>query len=154
MFTENLSNDHEQGRLSFAQSPPVGGPHNARWIACGVYDVVPPSELAVHSLEHGAVWLAHRPDADPADVQALVALAETSDTTRQYTLVTPYDGLTAPVTAIAWGVTLSVDSATDPRLAEFVDVYAGGGQGGEPGAPCADGGLTPQDGQALLDSEG
>ena len=37
---------------------------------------------------------------------------------------------------MAWGASLSVPSATDPRLTAFVRRYAGGAQGGEPGAPC------------------
>jgi hypothetical protein len=44
-----------------------------------------------------------------------------------------------PVVASAWGAQLKLGRATDPRLAQFVDHFAGGGQGGEPGAFCTGG---------------
>lgn len=40
--------------------------------------------------------------------------------------------------------------AYDPRLAEFVEAYAGGGQGGEKGAPCRGGGVTPRETRGQL----
>jgi hypothetical protein len=39
---------------------------------------------------------------------------------------------------------LQVDGVDDPRLRTFVETFAGGDQGGEPGAPCRTGGVTPQ----------
>ena len=42
--------------------PPTGGSHNPRWQNCGIYTDPVDSSLAVHSLEHGAVWLAYQPD--------------------------------------------------------------------------------------------
>jgi hypothetical protein len=41
----------------------------------------------------------------------------------------------------AWGHQLSVDSAADPRVEEFITAYVQGPQTPEPGAPCT-GGLT------------
>ena len=40
----------------------MGGDHFARWLACDVYDEEVPAELAVHSLEHGAVWVTYDPE--------------------------------------------------------------------------------------------
>src|SRR5512143_1979998 len=42
--------------------PPVFGEHYPAWQNCGIYDQ--PVELgsALHSMEHGAVWLTYRPD--------------------------------------------------------------------------------------------
>src|SRR5215217_3837704 len=58
----NISAAHVQGPIEYPQVPPVGGPHNPIWVNCGVYEQPVPSEMAVHSLEHGAVWITYRLD--------------------------------------------------------------------------------------------
>ena len=64
-------------------------------------------------------------------------------------LVSPYLGQQAPFTATAWGARLAVDDPSDSRLREFVDLSAGGPQGGEEGADCANG-TTAEDARAAL----
>ena len=147
---EELSRDHKDGALSYDRVPPVGGTHNPRWLACDVYDEPVPFETAVHSLEHGAVWFAHDPDLAQDDVERLAELAGRN---REYVLVSPVEDLEAPVVAVAWGVSLEVDGADDERLEAFLERYAGGDQGGEPGAPCRGGGLTLREAKGLVQSE-
>jgi hypothetical protein len=148
---EGLSHDHVQGVVAYEQTPPVGGPHNARWLACGVYDQQVPPAAAVHSMEHGGVWITHAPDLPADDVARLAELAELDG---EYVLVSPFDGLPSPVVASTWGLQLVVDEADDDRLATFVRAYAGGDQGGEPGAPCRTGGLSPAQAEELVAGAG
>jgi hypothetical protein len=77
-------------------------------------------------------------------------LAAYAERDREYVLVSPMEGLAAPVVAVAWGVTLQVGTADDERLEAFLQQYAGGGQGGEPGAPCRGNGLTLREARGLL----
>jgi len=144
---EDPSHEHSEQRQTYDADPPFGGPHFPQWLACDVYDEPVPVELAVHSLEHGAVWLAHRPDLPQEAVDQLAALAEQDE---EYVLVSPYPGLPSPVVAATWGRQLAVEQATDPRLEQFVEVFAGGDSGGEPGAPCRGGGLTPREAEGVL----
>ena len=134
-----LSRDHTDSPVTYAQNPPVGGPHNPVWQNCGIYDQPVPNEQAVHSLEHGAVWITYRPDLPAGEVAQLRDLVRG----RSYTLLSPYPGLPAPVVASAWGVQLQVQSAGDPRLAQFIAKYANGPQTPERGAPCTGGAGTP-----------
>ncbi|MCU1587300.1 MAG: hypothetical protein JWN31_793 [Frankiales bacterium] len=140
-----LSNHHfVKGEYphTYPQSPPVGGPHIDRWLACGVYTEDLPNENAVHSLEHGGVWITYQPG-----YQAIGPLEAATRLNPEYVLVSPYKGQDSPVIVTAWGLQLKLQSSEDPRLVAFVERYAGGGQGGEKGATCATGGLTPE--QAL-----
>ncbi len=146
---DDLSTEHRRGPIEYEQVPPVGGPHNARWLACDVYDEPVPSEAAVHSMEHGGVWITHAPDLPADDVAQLAELAALDE---EYVLVSPFEGLPSPVVASTWGIRLQVEDAGDPRLAEFVRSYAGGDQGGEPGAPCRSGGLTPEQLREVIDA--
>src|SRR6266487_5482045 len=57
----NLSRNHKETPMTYAQIPPVGGDHSASWQTCGIYSSPVPNEHAVHSLEHGAVWITYQP---------------------------------------------------------------------------------------------
>ncbi|MBU5424597.1 DUF3105 domain-containing protein [Cellulomonas hominis] len=132
---DGLTFNHVTTAVDYAQDPPAGGDHNAAWLNCGVYTEPVPDENAVHSLEHGAVWITYDP-ALPADqVAALEALAAG----QSYVIVSPYEGLDSAVAASAWGYQLKVDSADDERLAVFVQKYLLNPELAEVGAPCSNG---------------
>ena len=126
---------HVAGPIGYVESPPVGGAHNVVWQNCGVYNVPIHSEHAVHSLEHGAVWITFRPDLPPDQVQILRSAA--SD---DFILLSPYPGLASPVVASAWNHQLRLDGAADPRLQRFIARYKNNPETTpEFGAPCAGG---------------
>ena len=125
---------HTEEAVAYKESPPVGGEHHPVWLNCGVYEEPVRSENAVHSLEHGAVWITYRPDLPQADVDTLKDVAP--DT---YSLLSPYEDLPAPVVVSAWGAQLALDGADDPRLEEFIKEYRQGPQTPEPGALCTNG---------------
>lgn len=133
----NLSREHTTGEVNYDPIPPVGGPHAPIWQNCGFYTQPVQNETAVHSLEHGAVWITYRPDLPGDQIERLRQLAES----QTFVLVSPYPGLPAPVVASAWGVQLQLESADDPRLEQFVRVYRLGPQTPERGARC-DGGTS------------
>ncbi|MDP8905217.1 MAG: DUF3105 domain-containing protein [Chloroflexota bacterium] len=134
------SRQHVDGRVSYEQSPPVGGDHAPVWQNCGFYSAPVPNERAVHSLEHGAVWITYDPQLPRVQVDVLRSLAAE----HAYALVSPYDRLPAPVVASAWGRQLPLESATDPRLGRFISEFAGGAQAPEAGGPCVGGVGTPE----------
>ncbi|GAA3764646.1 hypothetical protein HDA32_005062 [Spinactinospora alkalitolerans] len=139
---DGLSYDHTPGDVSYPQSPPTGGEHAPEWLNCGVYDEEVPEENAVHSMEHGAVWITYDPTIPQADIDTLRSLYSPGS----YVLVSPVSGLPAPVVASAWGKQLGVDSADDERLLDFLAAYEQGPQTLEPGAPCS-GALGGETGQ-------
>ena len=125
---------HTQEPVKYKENPPVGGEHNPVWLNCGVYDKPVPNENAVHALEHGAVWITYKPDLPQADVDKLKEL--TPDT---YAVLSPYEGLPAPVVITAWGKQLLLTGANDTRLEPFIKDYRQGPQTPEPGALCTGG---------------
>ncbi len=137
---QGLSHEHVPP-ASYPHTPPVGGDHSKAWLNCGVYDEPVPNVNAVHSMEHGAVWITYRPDLSEDERNAVRRLQGLKP---EYVLISPYEGLPAKVVASTWGYQLKTERVDDPRLAAFVKQYAGGDQGGEPGAPCS-GGLTPEE---------
>ena len=129
---ENLSRNHTYDPVTYEQSPPVGGDHNPIWQNAGFYEEPVPNEKAVHTMEHGAVWIAYAPDLPPDQKDKLRQVVESQDCL----LASPYPDLPAPVVASAWGKQLQLGSVDDPELQEFIRAYRKGPQTPEPGASC------------------
>ncbi len=126
---------HTDEDVNYAQTPPAGGKHNPQWQNCGYYPEPVRNETAVHSLEHGAVWITYSPDLPKAQVNALRERA----TNETYLLVSPMDDLPSPVVASAWGKQVQLESADSPDLDRFVRAFVQGEQTPEPGAACTGG---------------
>ncbi|WP_258062955.1 MULTISPECIES: DUF3105 domain-containing protein [unclassified Rathayibacter] len=133
---QTFDNDatHVAGAVDYPQTPPAGGPHNAVWMNCGVYDEPVPNENAVHDLEHGAVWATYDPELPQSEVDALIAAMP--DT---YSVVSPYEGLESPIVLSAWDAQVAIDSPEDPRIDAFVERFWQSSSAPEPGAPCTGG---------------
>lgn len=112
------SGEHKTGVISYAESPPIGGPHAPIWADCDgtVYPNQIANENAVHDLEHGAVWITYKPGLPSDQLDVLTKLVSG----KPFTLLTPYAGLKSNVSLQAWGYQLFVDSATDPRIQKFI----------------------------------
>ena len=132
------SNRHVKGPVSYPQSPPVGGPHDPLWQNCGFYDAPVRNENAVHSLEHGAVWITYRRGLPQDQIRSLRSLADRESRV----LISPYPNLPAPIVLSAWGRQLKIDSVRDARLDRFLHAYINARDIPEPGGPCTKGKAT------------
>ncbi|CAL9342185.1 DUF3105 domain-containing protein [Streptomyces sp. enrichment culture] len=132
-----LGRNHVEKQVDYPMTPAAGGDHSQVWQNCDgdVYTQEIQAENAVHSLEHGAVWVTYNDRAADADVKALAArVAKTP-----YTLMSPLKAQSSPITLTAWGHQINVTKASDPRVAEFLEKYVQGSQTPEPGAACTGG---------------
>lgn len=138
-WTGKLTRNHVSGTVRYPMHPPVGGDHNPVWLTCDgtVYTKAVKDEKAVHSLEHGAVWVTYGDKAAKKDVAALAARVRRTP----YSMMSPYANQSAPIELSAWGHQLSVKSADDPKVAAFFETYVQGKQTPEPGAPCTSGAM-------------
>ncbi len=137
-FDYAAGQEHVTTSVDYAESPPVGGPHAPPpdWADCTgtVYDVDIRHENAVHSLEHGAVWITYDPAAlSQADIDTLADLVE-NEAGR---MMSPYEGLDSPISIQSWNHQLKVDSADDVRIKQFADFLTLNNEfTPEPGASC------------------
>jgi hypothetical protein len=104
--------------IEYDRQPPTNGDHAPIWLNCGFYESPVKDRFAVHSMDHGVVWITYRPDLPASQVDRLRPYGE-----EDYVIVSPYPGQDAPVTATSWRVQLELDGAGDPRLREFVDGF-------------------------------
>jgi hypothetical protein len=118
-FHPEPNRDHVTGTVKYDVTPPVGGNHSQFWANCNgtVYAEPIANENAVHMLEHGAVWITYRPDLAIDQVNALAKIVQGHD----HLALSPFPGLSSPISLQAWGYQLFVDSASDPRIMQFVN---------------------------------
>jgi hypothetical protein len=105
-------------KVAYTNSPPFGGTHDQVWAACTgvVYPTPVRSENMVHSLEHGAVWIAYNPtQVSGAALDTLKAKVGVP-----YTVMSPYPDLDQPISLQSWGHQLKLSDANDPRIDQFI----------------------------------
>jgi hypothetical protein len=139
---------HVWGPQTYTLKPPVAGNHNPNWQRClgDVYPAAIASEHALHSMEHGAVWITYNPSLPADQVEKLAKRVRGND----YMLMSPYPELDKPISLQAWGFQLKVDNASDGRIDEFIKALRQNASL-EAGTPCSSGdiitetGTTPRD---------
>ncbi len=122
-----------------ASLPPTGGIHHPQWMNCGIYDQELEVPLAVHSMEHGAVWMTYNPESvSDAELSQLKGIANNDPS---WVLMSPYPNLGGKVVLSAWGKQLILDELEIERVEEFIGRYRVNGP--EAGAFCSGGFGTP-----------
>ena len=131
--------DHKDGPLTYATNPPVGGAHNALWQNCmgDVYPQPIANEHAVHSLEHGAIWVTYKQGLPADQVEVLKKKVQG----KEFMLMSPYAGLDKNVSVQVWGYQLKTDDVNDDRIDAFIKA-ARLNATLEPNAGCSSGNTT------------
>ena len=125
------TNNHVEGTVDYAQTPPAGGDHAPAWLNCGVYTEPQTNENAVHSLEHGAIWVTYDPSISAEELDLLKTKLPST-----YVILSPFEDSPAPIVLSGWDVQLQVDEASDERIGEFFEEYWQSENVPEPGALC------------------
>ena len=136
------SREHTDENVDYPTIPPAGGNHLGIWHTCGIYKVELLDEAAVHSLEHGAVWVTYKREIAKEEIIKL----KTMLSSRSKILLSPHSEQISPIVATAWGRRLEIESSNDLRLEKFVDFFVDGEAAPEAGITCDRGiGRPPND---------
>lgn len=141
------SGQHVTGeqRVAYDKLPPFGGPHDQVWATCTgtVYPGAIRAETAVHSLEHGAVWVAYNPETVPTDQ---VQVLKNKVSGKPYLMMSPVPGLPSPISVQSWGHQLALTGAEDKRIDQFISALRlNPNTYPEVGASCSTGSLAAFD---------
>lgn len=125
-------------QIDFGGLPPLGGAHASQWQNCGIYAEPVLPQYAIHSMEHGAVWITYHPDLPAEEIAAL------QDEVRGQPklLLSPYPDQSSPIVLSVWDRQLVVEEAADERISAFISRFRGQ-TGPEANASCANGIGTP-----------
>ena len=69
-------------------------------------------------MDHGVVWITYSPHLPQQQPETLRSYGN-----ENYVIVSPYPGQDAPVIATSWRIQLQLNSASDPRLDQFVNEF-------------------------------
>jgi ribosomal protein L12E/L44/L45/RPP1/RPP2 len=143
--------NHVTQTVAYKQTPAVGGNHHPTWANCEgrIYTSVLQTEKAVHSLEHGAVWVTYKPGTDKKLLDAFAKKVEK----KPYIMMSPVAEQADNLMMSAWGNQLTVPSADDKRVDEFISKFAQSTSAPEPGAACSTAGGGASGGSGLNPGE-
>ena len=123
----------EGSGVTYRSNPPASGPHYPVWARYQAYTTAVARPYWVHNLEHGAIVLAHRPDASPALISTLTdtfrSLPNDSQCGHARALLTPDPLLTRPVAVIAANFVLEGDCVSPARILQFTLAHREPGPG-------------------------
>ena len=104
--------------IDYERHPPTNGDHDPLWQNCGFYEEPIEDRHAVHSMDHGVVWITYSPDLSEQQIKSLRPYGK-----EHYVVVSPYPGQNTLVTATSWRVQLELKGVDDPRLRRFVNQF-------------------------------
>jgi len=102
--------------IEYKTNPPTSGAHYADPIDWGVYGYEVRDEQAVHSLEHGGIWISYK-DADEGIVDKLERIG------RKYpnrTIVSPRSRNDSFIAIASWGRLLKLDVFDEEQIVEYI----------------------------------
>jgi len=112
------TNHTVEGPIDYERHPPTNGDHDPLWQNCGFYEEPIEDRHAVHSMDHGVVWITYSPDLSEQQIKSLRPYGK-----EHYVVVSPYPGQNTLVTATSWRVQLELKGVDDPRLRRFVNQF-------------------------------
>ena len=107
----------DRDRVIPVGAPPAGGPHRSTPWRTGFYDPVSDGN-AVHSLEHGVVWLSYNPEL--VDQSGVDALRDIFDDFSRDLIVSPRPDNSDAVAIVSWGRIMGLDSVDVEQLVDFI----------------------------------
>ncbi|MHB8644470.1 MAG: DUF3105 domain-containing protein [Thermomicrobiales bacterium] len=113
--------------LTYKHYPPSSGHHYPSPASAGFSAKAIPEGNWVHSLEHGYVVILYKPTASGAPSEAqlrdIMATFPTEKHGSVKIVITPYDHMDSPITAVAWERQLSLDQFNRDQLLQFYNAY-------------------------------
>jgi hypothetical protein len=130
---------HVEGAVDYAETPPLGGDHNACWATWGVHEDEVPPENWVHNMEHGGVVVLVDCPGDTCSAEWDQLADWVGGLPEGRAILTRTDTADFPFTVVSWGYRLELGCLDLALIQAFFDAHVG--QGPEdvtaaPGAGC------------------
>ncbi len=136
-FFPAQSRDHISlgaAHTAYNSNPPTGGWHYGTPAQAGIYDKELADEQLIHNLEHGHVWIAYRPDLDPAlagksgvDPAVVDKLAEITKSYGSKIIMAPRANNDTAIALSAWEYLLKLDNFDEIQIQGFIKAHRGKG---------------------------
>lgn len=104
-------------RPDYNSNPPTSGSHYAQPTDWGIYQEEQKDENAVHSLEHGGIWISYKPDIDK---ETKGKLEEIGKRYPNSVVVSPREANDTPIAVASWGRLEKLTTFDENRIVEFI----------------------------------
>ncbi len=132
-FSTAGSGEHTESEVDYETDPPVSGAHSSQALPCGTYAEELPEPLLVHNLEHGAVGIFFKPALPHADVDAIQAIVEDSES---HVFSAPDSDMEPLIAVTAWGHKMELQEVDEGAIREFIEVFRQGSDAPEANQEC------------------
>ena len=105
--------------VAYNTNPPTSGNHLAEAESWGVNDQEIEDKAAVHSLEHGGIWISYK-DVDEETVKALNELGRENP---QSVVVSPRAANDTPIAVVSWGRMMKLDKLDKALIQKYIETY-------------------------------
>lgn len=119
---------------NYNSNPPSNGPHYPDWTACKIYDIEIVDEQAVHSLEHGAVWITYKDKTNTNLRDQLSQLVKEEGGSKL--ILSPRAKDDSVLALASWGRVLKLESFDKQKIEDYIKLYRNGSETPEPLAAC------------------
>jgi hypothetical protein len=106
-------------KVDYQTNPPTSGGHLAQAEEWGVYDEEIDDKAAVHSLEHGGVWISYK-DISEEDIAVLKEIGKQNS---QNTVVSPRAANDKKIVVASWGKMMQLDSIDKALIQQYIDTF-------------------------------
>lgn len=131
----------------YNSNPPSSGGHFASPALWQVYDYEVPDQLFIHNLEHGGIWISHRPAVSKETVEQLKKIVEAFGGSKL--VMAPRSANDADVAIVAWErvLKLNIDGSalSDAQIKEIERFYRMLKNKGPEFVPDGMGGVDPKE---------
>lgn len=105
--------------VTYNTNPPTSGNHFAEAESWGVYGKEIEDKAAVHSLEHGGIWISYK-DVDEETVKVLNELGRENP---HSVVVSPRATNDTPIAVVSWGRMMKLDKLNKALIQKYIETY-------------------------------
>ena len=108
-----------QAPVAYETNPPTSGDHLAEAEKWGVYDKEVSEKEAVHSLEHGGIWITYK-DIDEESIRILTEIGKENSGS---TVISPRSANDVKIAVVSWGRMMTLDTVDKALIQKYIDTY-------------------------------
>jgi len=101
----------------YNSNPPTSGPHWAQQAECKIYTEEVADQAALHSMEHGGVWISYKNKDDQELIKNLTSLVQSAGSK---VLLSPRAANDSAIAVASWARLLKLENFDEKQIADYI----------------------------------
>lgn len=106
-------------KVNYKTNPPTSGGHLATTKKWGVYNKKIEDKMALHSLEHGGIWISYK----NMDDESIKILEEIGKSNSQSVIVSPRENNDNNLVVASWGKMMRLETVDKTLIQKYINTY-------------------------------